>query len=102
MGCGCASKPLLSGGKRKGKGKGTRKGKRKQTRRKQSKKLRREMIRGEKLRGQKMKGGVSLLGDLQTGLMDVTNKITGSVLVPPEHYLQPAAHNYGHGNSYLV
>ena len=98
MGCGCASKPLLSGGKRKGKGKGTRKGKRKQTRRKQSKKLRRE----EKRRDKKMKGGVSLLGDFQTGLMDVTNKITGSVLVPPEHYLQPAAHNYGHGNSYLV
>jgi|LauGreSuBDMM15SN_2_FD.fasta_scaffold04039_2 hypothetical protein len=97
MGCGCASKSLFSGGKRKGKG--TRKGKRKQTRRKQSKKRR---IRGEKLRGQKMKGGVSLLGDLQTGLMDVTNKITGSVLVPPEHYLQPAAHNYAHGNSYLV
>lgn len=92
MGCGCASKSLLSGGKRKGKG--TRKGKRKQTRRKQSRRLR--------LRGKKMKGGVSLLGDLQTGLMDVTNKITGSVLVPPEHYLQPAAQNYGHGNSYLV
>jgi len=50
----------------------------------------------------KMKGGVSLLGDLQTGLMDVTNKITGSVLIPPEHYLQPAAHNYGSGNAYLV
>jgi len=99
MGCGCESKSLFSGGRRKRKRKGSvnsRRGSRRETRRREKRREKR------RTRGRKMKGGVSLLGDLQTGLMDVTNKLTGSVLVSPEHYLQPAANNYGSGNSYLV
>lgn len=89
MGCGCASKSIFSGGKA-------------SRGRKQSNKRKGKKRRTKRRRGRKMKGGVSLLGDVQTGLMDVTNKLTGSIFVPPENNLQPASHNYGSGNSYLV
>lgn len=94
MGCNCASKSIFSGGK----------GRLKKSSHKSQKKRSRKGTRklGKRMRKRMMKGGISLLGDNQTGLMEMTNKLTGSIFVPPEHYLQPASNNYGNGNSYLV